>query len=224
MEVRLRLFALYRERAGVEEARLEVPEGATVSDLIELVRSSYPQLRDLPSRVLVAVNMDYADASAPLHAGDEVALIPPVAGGAPLSEDRVALVARAIDPSALLQEVASTAAGATVLFLGTVREMHLGREVLALEYEAYPEMAERKLEEIVTQARSRWPICRMAVEHRHGKLQLGDVAVAVAVSAAHRDAAFEAGRFTIDALKQSAPIWKKESYRDGEQWIDPALG
>lgn len=224
MEIQLRLFALYRERAGLEEARLEVPEGSTVAEALDLVRAAYPRLREMPARVLVAVNMDYVDPSQVLNAGDELALIPPVAGGSPSREDRVSIVDRAIDPVALIAEVATTAAGATVLFLGTVREMHLGREVVGLEYEAYPAMAEKKIREILEVARSRWSVCRMVVEHRHGKLQLGDIAVAVAVSAAHRDAAFEAGRHAIDALKQTAPIWKKEAYRDGEAWIDPRLG
>jgi molybdopterin converting factor subunit 1 len=219
MQVRLRFFALYRDRAGVEEAMLDLPERVPVSEVVQRVRDAYPKLRDLPQRVLVAVNMEYVDGGHLLNEGDEIALIPPVAGGA---SDRVAIVSRPIDPSALLAEVSTTAAGAQVLFLGTVREISDGREVEWLEYEAYPEMAERKLAQIVGMAREKWKVCKIAVEHRVGKLELGDIAVAVAVSAGHRDAAFEAGRYTIDTLKQVAPIWKKERYHDGEEWLDPS--
>jgi molybdopterin synthase catalytic subunit len=223
MQVKLKFFALYRDRAGTEEATLELPDGALVAEALEHVRDAYPGLRTLPSRVLVAVNMDYADPAQPLKHGDELALIPPVAGGSGAPPDRVAIVERPIQPASLLDEVATTAAGAQVLFLGTVREVSQGRDVISLQYEAYPEMATLKLAQIVAEARSRWPVCSIVVEHRVGKLDLGDVAVAVAVSAPHRDAAFEAGRYAIDTLKQVAPIWKKEGYMDGEEWVDPAL-
>jgi molybdopterin synthase catalytic subunit len=221
MQLNLKFFALYRDRAGVEDARLDLPEGASVADLLEHVRRVYPALRDLPPRALVAVNMDYATADQRLNDGDEVALIPPVAGGAGPDASRVAVVDRPIEPSALLQEVATTAAGAQVLFLGTVREVSGGREVVALEYEAYVPMAEKEIRAVVTEAHARWDVCKMAVEHRVGKLQLGDIAVAVAVSAPHRGDAFEAGRYTIDTLKETAPIWKRERYGDGEEWVDP---
>ena len=219
MQIRLRLFAVYRDRAGVEEATLDLPKFVRVGDVLQHVREAYPKLRDLPPRVLVAVNMEYVNHDHELHEGDEVALIPPVAGG---SADRVAIVSQPIDAAKLLAEVATTAAGAQVLFLGTVREISDGRQVEWLEYEAYPEMAERKMAEILATARRHWNLCKIVVEHRVGKLELGDIAVGVAVSAGHRDAAFEAGRFTIDTLKQSAPIWKKERYHDGEEWLDPS--
>jgi MoaE-MoaD fusion protein len=221
MRLTVKFFALYRDRAGVEDLPLELPDGARVEDALDHLRQAFPRLRDLPPRVLVAVNMDYAPPEQALHDGDEIALIPPVAGGSAPPPDRTAVVDRPIDASALLAEVATPAAGAQVLFLGTVREVSEGREVLSLEYEAYVPMAEKKIAEILAEARSRWDVCKMAVEHRVGKLDLGDIAVAVAVSAPHRDAAFEAGRFAIDSLKTTAPIWKREGYRDGQEWVDP---
>jgi MoaE-MoaD fusion protein len=223
MNIRLRLFAVYRDRAGLEEDVLDVPDGARVGEVLDLVRQRYAGLRDLPPRVLAAVNMDYVQPDAVLRDGDELALIPPVAGGSQPWQDRVAVLARPLDAAGLLAETATNAAGAQVLFLGTVRELSQGRDVVSLHYEAYVEMAERKMAEIVAEARGRWPVCRIVAEHRTGQLDLGDVAVAVAVSAPHRDAAFEAGRHIIDTLKAVAPIWKKERYRDGEEWLDPGL-
>lgn len=131
----------------------------------------------------------------------------------------------AIDSAALLDEVASSQAGAVVLFLGTVREMTAGRQTVALDYECYPEMAERKMEEIAAEATSRWPLTGCVIEHRLGHLELGDASVAVAVSAPHRDQAFEAGRWLIDTLKQVVPIWKKENWADGStEWVHPGTG
>ncbi|HEY0982858.1 MULTISPECIES: molybdenum cofactor biosynthesis protein MoaE [unclassified Schlesneria] len=128
-----------------------------------------------------------------------------------------------IDYHALTESVRSTQSGAVVLFLGTVREMTHGRRTLALNYEGYPEMAEVKLAELETAARARWPVDRVAIVHRLGRLELGDISVAVAVSCPHRKAAFEAGQFLIDELKVSVPIWKQENWSDGTtEWVHPS--
>lgn len=130
-----------------------------------------------------------------------------------------------IDCGALLEAVRSDQSGAVVLFLGTVREMTAGRRTVALDYDAYPEMAQSKLSELEAEARDRWPIDRLEVVHRLGHLELGDVSVAVAVSCPHRDQAFEAGRFLIDELKVRVPIWKKENWDDGStEWVHPGTG
>jgi molybdopterin synthase catalytic subunit len=127
-----------------------------------------------------------------------------------------------IDYHALTESVRSNAAGAVVLFLGTVREMTNGRQTVALDYEGYPEMAEAKLAELETSARSRWPVTEVAIAHRLGKLELGEISVAVAVSCPHRKDAFDAGRFLIDELKVTVPIWKKENWSDGTtEWVHP---
>ena len=127
-----------------------------------------------------------------------------------------------IDYHALTESVRSSQSGAVVLFLGTVREMTEGRRTVALEYEGYPQMAEAKLAELESQARSRWPIDRVAIIHRLGHLELGDISVAIAVSCPHRKQAFDAGQFLIDELKVSVPIWKKENWDDGTtEWVHP---
>lgn len=136
----------------------------------------------------------------------------------------IALTHSPIDTAELLSKVSSPQAGAVVLFLGTVREMTGGRRTIALDYECYPEMAERQLADLEAQARSRWPIIECALVHRLGHLELGEASVAVAVSTGHRDAAFEAGKWLIDTLKQVVPIWKKENWADGAtEWIHPGL-
>ena len=129
-----------------------------------------------------------------------------------------------IDTHQLTESVRDHAAGAVVLFLGTVRELTEGRRTLALDYEAYPEMATAKLKEIAETASTKWPITAYGIIHRLGHLDLGDVSVAVAVSCPHRVEAFEAGRFLIDTLKESVPIWKKENFDDGTtEWVHPGL-
>jgi molybdopterin synthase catalytic subunit len=129
-----------------------------------------------------------------------------------------------IDYPALTESVRSSAAGAVVLFLGTVREMTEGRQTMALDYEAFPQMAAAKLEELLVEARRKWPIINAAITHRLGRLELGDVSVAVAVSTPHRQQAFEAGRYLIDRLKEVVPIWKKENWADGStEWVHPGV-
>jgi molybdopterin synthase catalytic subunit len=136
----------------------------------------------------------------------------------------IQLTNNVIDYSALTESVRSTAAGAVVLFLGTVREMTEGRQTIALDYEAFPQMAEAKLEELLVDARRKWPIVLAAIAHRLGRLELGDVSVAVAVSTPHRQQAFEAGKYLIDRLKEVVPIWKKENWADGStEWVHPAV-
>ena len=133
------------------------------------------------------------------------------------------LTDRVIDFAALLERVQSPIAGAVVLFLGTTREVTGGRQTASLDYECYPEMAERKLAELEAEARQRWPIVECAIVHRFGHLALGEASVAVAVSTPHRDDAFAAGRWLIDTIKQEVPIWKRENWADGTtEWVHPS--
>jgi MoaE-MoaD fusion protein len=204
MLVRIRLFAALRERAGAGELELDLPEGACVRDALAQMR---PLTADVP--VVMAVNQEYAAADEPLHSGDELALIPPVSGGAVgLAHVRVTTEPLALDP--LLERVRDPRAGAVITFLGVTRE------VPQLEYEAYVEMAERKLEEIVRAAVERHGLCAAAVEHRVGRVALSEPSVAIAVSAPHRAEAYAGSREIIDEIKAQAPIWKKE---EGE-WAD----
>lgn len=136
----------------------------------------------------------------------------------------ISLTNEPIDVAALTESVRSDQAGAVVLFLGTVREMTHGRKTAALDYDAYPEMARAKMEELVAEAGRLWPIVKAAIAHRLGHLELGEVSVAIAVSTPHRQQAFEAGKFLIDRLKEVVPIWKKENWADGStEWVHPGL-
>jgi molybdopterin converting factor subunit 1 len=203
MQVRVRLFAGLRERAGAGQLELELPEGALVGDALEQMRAL---TEGIP--VVMAVNHEYADPSAPLHGGDEVALIPPVSGGA-VNTLHIGITSEALRLDRLIELVSDPRAGAVVTFLGVTRE------VPALEYEAYAEMAEAQMADIVRAAIERHGLCAAAAEHRVGTVPLSEPSVAIAVSAPHRDAAFAGAREIIDELKAQVPIWKKE---EGE-WV-----
>ena len=198
MQVRVRLFAGLRERAGADELELELPEGALVGDALERMRAL---TEGVP--VVMAVNREYADPESPLHGGDEVALIPPVSGGA-VGTLHVGIVSESMSLDRLIELVTDPRAGAVVTFLGVTRE------VPALEYEAYAEMAEPHIADIVRGAIERHGLCAAAAEHRVGTVPLSEPSVAIAVSAPHRDAAFTGAREVIDELKARVPIWKKE--------------
>jgi MoaE-MoaD fusion protein len=203
MHVRVRLFAVLRERAGAGEIELDLPEGAVVGDALQRIAGLTDGLR-----VVMAVNHEYADPSVALNSGDELALIPPVSGGSVGSlHVRVTDEPLALEP--LLEVVRDPRAGALVSFQGVTRE------VSELDYEAYAPMAERKIAEIVGAAIERHGLCAAAAEHRIGVVPLSEPSVVVAVSAPHRDAAFAGAREIIDGIKAQAPIWKKE---EGE-WV-----
>jgi MoaE-MoaD fusion protein len=203
MHVRVRLFAMLRERAGADEIELELPEGALVRDALDRVHHLTSGLR-----VVMAVNQDYADPSEVLHPGDELALIPPVSGGA-ITERHARVTADPISADSLIERVSDPRAGAVVTFHGVTRE------VPELEYEAYAPMAEAKIAEIVATAIERHGLCAAAAEHRIGTVGLSEPSVIVAASAPHRDAAFAGAREIIDEIKANVPIWKKE---EGE-WV-----
>jgi molybdopterin converting factor subunit 1 len=204
MRVRVRLFAGLRERAGASEIELDLPEGARVGDALAQLRALTEGMS-----VVLAVNEEYADAAEVLHAGDEVALIPPVSGGSVGSvHARVTTEPLALDP--LIKLVRDERAGAIVTFLGVTRE------VAELEYEAYEAMAERQIAEIVAHAVERHGLCAAAAEHRVGTVPLSEPSVAVAASAPHRAEAFAGAREIIDEIKALAPIWKKEEGR----WVE----
>jgi molybdopterin synthase catalytic subunit/molybdopterin converting factor small subunit len=206
--VSVRLFAGLREQAGSGERELELPADALVGDVWRALG-----LGDEPPGLLYAVNMEYAGREQPLAAGDEVALIPPVSGGS------FRLVEEPIDAQVVAAEVADDRAGAIASFQGTVRRHSRGRMVVALEYEAYSGMAEKVMAEIADEVKSRYELCDVAVTHRIGRVEIGETSVAIAVSAPHRQDAIAACRDVIDALKERVPLWKKELYEGGEEWI-----
>jgi molybdopterin synthase catalytic subunit len=208
MEIVVRLFAGLRERAGTGERRVELAEGARVTDVWAALG-----LGDEPAGLLYAVNREYAPEDAPLAAGDEVALIPPVSGGAfRLTEDP-------IDPAAVIREVSDPRAGGIATFVGTTRVESRGRTVHYLDYEAYGGMAERMMAELAEELKRKHDLCEVAITHRVGRVDIGELSVVIAVSAPHRAAALAACKEAIDTLKETVPLWKKEVYEGGEEWI-----
>jgi molybdopterin synthase catalytic subunit len=208
MKVAVRLFAALREQAGAREAALELEEGASVDDVWPALG-----LGDEPAGLVYAVNRAYVERGTPLADGDEVALIPPVSGGSFVLSDEPLSLERAA------AEVASDGAGAIATFVGTTRARSRGRDVIRLEYEAYEGMAEAEMERIASALRERHDVIDVAIHHRVGPVEIGETSVVIAVSAAHRAAAFDACREAIDTLKQTVPLWKKELYVGGEEWI-----
>jgi molybdopterin synthase catalytic subunit/molybdopterin converting factor small subunit len=217
VNVKVRLFASYREAVGASQVELPLTDDADGAALWAALVARFPGLRTLPPPSGYAIDDEYVSGNRPLRGAVEVALIPPVSGGdptvvleltdAPISTDRV------------LRAVADPRAGAVVLFLGVVRENARGRRVDHLIYEAYEALARRELEKIAAAVAARWPVTRLAIVHRIGQLAVGEPSVAVAVSAPHRGEAFEAGRYTIDTLKRTVPIWKKEVWEGGAAWV-----
>jgi molybdopterin synthase catalytic subunit len=206
MTVRVRLFAGLRERAGWSERELsDVTRVADVWPALEL--------GDEPRGLLYAVNKEYASREQELMDGDEVALIPPVSGGAfRLSEEPLSL-------DAVVDEVRSEEAGAIATFVGTTRVHSRGRTVERLEYEAYAGMAEKVMADIADELKRRYDLCEIAIHHRTGTVEIGAASVVIAVSARHRQDALAACKDAIDTLKEQVPLWKKEIYEGGEEWI-----
>jgi MoaE-MoaD fusion protein len=205
VRVRVRLFAGLRERAGWGEREVEASSVAEVWPALDL--------GDEPDGLLYAVNQEYAERDHALSEGDEVAVIPPVSGGA------FRLVEGTPDLREVIAEVEDERAGAIATFQGTVRRQSRGREVVALEYEAYSGMAEKVMAEIAEDVKERYDLCNVAVAHRVGRCEVGEVSVTIAVSAPHRQDALSACRDVIDELKERVPLWKKELYEGGEEWI-----
>jgi MoaE-MoaD fusion protein len=212
VRVRVRLFAALRERAGASAMDVDLPEGATAADVWPALG-----LGAEPPGLAIAVNHGYAERSTVLSDGDQLAFIPPVSGGA--VEPYVALTEEEIDLAELVRHVAHPGAGGIATFSGTVRDASRDRDVDRLEYEIYPELALAELRRIALDAIGHHDLLGIAVVHRGGRCEIGETTVAIACSAAHRAQALEACRETIDALKESVPIWKKEFYLDGAQWI-----
>jgi MoaE-MoaD fusion protein len=208
VNVRVRLFAALRERAGSGTVELELPDDAVVGDV-------WPAL-DLgaePPGLLFALSRTYAEPASPLSAGDEVAVIPPVSGGDfRLSEQSLSL-------EDVVGQVRADGVGAVASFIGTTRARSRGRDVLYLEYEAYEGMAEKVMADLADELKGRHDLCEVAIHHRVGRVDIGETSVVIAVSAPHRAAALAACKEAIDELKVTVPLWKKEVYEGGEEWI-----
>ena len=205
MSVRVRLFAGLRERAGWSQREIDA---ATVGDVWAAL-----ELGDEPDGLLYAVNKEYATRDRPLADGDEVALIPPVSGGAFLLSEEPLSLDRVVD------EVRDERAGAIATFTGTTRVQSRDRTVTHLDYEAYEGMAEQVMAEIAAGLEARYELSAVAIHHRVGRVGIGETSVVIAVSAPHRQDALAACKDAIDALKERVPLWKKETYEGGEEWI-----
>ena len=208
MRVAIRLFAGLRELAGKRAAEIDLPDGSTAADIWSAL-----DLGTEPPGLLLAVNKQYVPRDTVLVEGDEVALIPPVSGGAfRLSEEPLSL-------EDAVREVASDDAGAIATFTGTTRARSRGRDVVRLEYEAYEGMAEAEMERITADLKARHSLIDVAIHHRVGVVGIGETSVVIAVSSAHRADALAACAEAIDTLKGTVPLWKKEIYVGGEEWI-----
>jgi molybdopterin synthase catalytic subunit/molybdopterin converting factor small subunit len=236
MRVQVIPFGVLKDWLGPDSTTIELPDGASVAELLERLRSSLPARTPALSLqgIAVSVNAEYAQTAHILRDGDEVGLLPPVSGGTSRAADSVRsanpfdqsreelqVVALTRDPicaAKLAAEAKQAEDGAVVIFDGIVRNHSRGRRTLHLDYEAYEEMAVRQMREIAGQARSRFAIRQVTIVHRLGRVEIDETSVLIIVASAHRSAAFEACRWLIDTLKTTVPIWKKETFVDGAVW------
>lgn len=217
MRITVLYFAVFRERLGRSDDTLELAAGARASDAVSALAERHPQIATLRGRFRVAVNESFVADDHPLADGDELVLIPPVAGG---SDDRhVRLLEVPLSLDRVVGAVTSHAYGGIVTFTGVVRRHSRGVAIERLEYEAYPAMAVREMTVLCDEIEREIPGVRLAVEHRIGTLAIGDIAVVIAAGAPHRAEAFAACRALIDRLKERVPIWKKEVSEDGAEWV-----
>ena len=229
MQVRVLLFGVLKDVTGRSSDQIMLPEGATLADLLARYQADFPRLAALTPSLALSINQQYAAAASPLHENDEVALLPPVSGGA--AADAASFVSRPISPAIVLlhgrietaeivRAIRRDEDGAVVVFEGTARNQTRGRRTLYLEYEAYEAMAEAEMNRLVEQARSRFAVRDVAIAHRLGRVEIGETSVLIVVASAHRAAAFDACRWLIDTLKRTVPVWKKEHFQDGAVWVD----
>ena len=229
MRVRVLFFGQLKEIVGRAEDSVELAEGARIEDLFARYHRDFPRLAGLRGSLVASVNQEFAGWQASLRSGDEVAFLPPVSGGeagnvaTAASEDVFELVRAPIAREEIVARLKAPEDGAVVVFDGTVRNHSGGRRTLYLDYEAYEPMALKKMREIGAEIRGRFPIHRIAMVHRLGRLEIGETSVLIAVSSPHRRAAFDACRHAIDTLKRNVPIWKKEYFADGAVWAPGEL-
>jgi molybdopterin synthase catalytic subunit len=226
MRVRVLFFGQLREIVGVREESAELAGAATVKDVFEHYARKFPELGKFAGKVAASVNQEYAQWNARVADGDEVGFLPPVSGGAGRdcegheARDEVRLTREALRVDAATAGIREPGDGALVVFDGFVRDNFKGRRTTYLEYEAYEPMALAQMREIAAQMREKFRVNRTVMVHRLGRLELGETSIVIAVTAAHRAAAFDACRYAIDTLKRTVPIWKKEFFADGSVWAE----
>jgi MoaE-MoaD fusion protein len=218
MKIRVIFFGVAGDLTGFNQEQIELPEGESLDGLWRHYESRFPRLRELARSLVAAVNEEVAARSWLLQDGDEVAFMPPVSGG--VSEDFYRITRGVIPTAELVRQLKASEDGAVVIFEGIVRNHSHGRRTLYLEYTAYEPMAIHKMEEIGHEIKGKYPIDRVGMIHRVGRLEIGETSVAIIVTSAHRGAAFEACQYAIDRLKQIVPIWKKEYFEGGGVWAE----
>lgn len=221
MVLRVLFFGQLREIVGAAEQSFAASDGMCLEELYASYAGRFPRLAEFRASVAAAINQEYAPWNARPRAGDEVAFLPPVSGGLPASsEDTVQIVRARISTEQIVASLKAAEDGAVATFEGIVRNRSRGKSTLYLEYEAYEPMALAKMREIAAQMRRGFAIDGLAMVHRLGRLEIGETSVLIAISAAHRAAAFDACRYGIDTLKCLVPIWKKEYFSDGAVWSE----
>ncbi len=230
MTVPIQLFASLKDAAKTSQIAIEIPENATVAQLLDAVAREFPDMKKWLPHCRVAVNEEYASNGQIVRDGDEIALIPPVSGGA--QSPFVAVVERELSLDEVVRAVQAEIggkAGAICTFLGVVRESSRDLEgqvrddIEFLDYEAYAPMARREMQKIALEAGTKWDAA-VALTHRVGRLGVGEASVAIAVATAHRGESFEACRYVIEELKKRVPVWKRETARDGFWWVEGSAG
>jgi molybdopterin synthase catalytic subunit/molybdopterin converting factor small subunit len=225
MQVRVLFFGILKDLAGRNSDLLSLPENASAADVVSHYQQRLSANAGIFSSIAISVNQEYARPEMKLHSGDEVALLPPVSGGAgetnqPKSEERASITRGPIDSAALVERIKRPDDGAAIVFEGIVRNNTRGRRTLFLDYESYEEMAVKEMESLISRARDQFPIRDATIIHRLGRIEIGETSVLIIVASAHRAAAFDACRWLIDTLKRTVPIWKKEHFEDGAVWSD----
>ncbi|MBI5653471.1 MAG: molybdenum cofactor biosynthesis protein MoaE [Chloroflexi bacterium] len=234
MRVHVKFFAIFREMTGIKTERKEIADNLTVEQLWNEYRAAHARLGNI--RAAYAVNQKLVKPDHVLRDGDEVGFLPPVSGGAKkldrenarkvrksrktlINKDAI-ITRKRLDLGALVKRVEHPGAGAIITFSGVVRDNAHGKMVKHLEYEAYPEMAESSMREIIAEMRERWSDVRVALAHRVGKLKIGEASLIIVVSAPHRPEAYAASRYAIERVKAILPVWKKEFALDGDHWVE----
>jgi MoaE-MoaD fusion protein len=224
MQVRVVYFGILRDMAGHEHEAVELTDGARLAELYSDLQQRIPGLEKFGSSIALSINYEYATLEAPLHDGDEVALLPPVSGGTGDATEGPSLLTRLvrepITQDRIAREITAPEDGAVIVFDGIVRNHSRGRRTLYLEYSAYEPMAATELEKLAQAALANYSVRDVRIVHRLGRLEIGESSVLIAVASAHRAAAFDAARWIIDTLKKTVPIWKKEYFEDGAVWAD----
>jgi MoaE-MoaD fusion protein len=216
MQIRVLFFGILKDLAGRNAEVLTLPDFATANDVLEHYRQEISRMKSALPSIAISINQEYSRPDAVLKSGDEIALLPPVSGGSP----RCKITRQPIDTSVVLAEMKQPEDGAALVFEGIVRNHSRGRRTLFLEYEAYEEMAITELESLASRALAQFKVREVAIVHRLGRIDIGEISVLIIVASAHRVAAFEACRWLIDTLKRTVPIWKKEHFEDGAVWAD----